>query len=725
VTGPGGAAPGSAADAGLPARYEVRSFLGQGGMGRVYLCRDSELDVIVAVKVLASHLAADPTALEQIRAEARAVAKFRGCANILSLYSFEQYQGSWYLVMEFAAGGALDDRLKRDGKMPEAECRRLGAEVAEALHYAHRHRVLHRDIKPANILLDASGRAKVADFGIAKILQGEQQSTSTLSISGTPVYMPPEAVLRGPLDARSDLYSLGCMLYEMATGKRPYKGTPLEIFMSKTSEGTRVPDPRQIAPEVSADYAAIVGKASAPSPGDRYADGAALAKALRAGLPPEAEESASTMTSSHASVSGGDLPTMKEPGGAPQVPAATAPVPAAKAPVPAAEAPRAEAPPAFPPRRRSLVPIVAGVAVLLVGGGIAAALLSGGEKPLTPDPGVAKAPPKDPPKDPPKETPPKESPPKESPPKETPPKETPPKEVPPTPDPPKEAPPKESPPKESPPKEKPFGFAVPGLPAPPALPPGFTPPKGFRVVEGRVACEKDGAEMVLVPAGEFPMGSEIAADAGSDDELPEHNMKLGAYLIDRHEVTVGQFRRFCEERGRVLPVQPGSMEDRMPVVNISYELATEYASWAGKRLPTEAEWERAARGTDKRLYPWGNEPDPERYNGLGAEDGFVGLAPCGSFPKGASPVGCLDMSGNAAEWCSDWYRKDAYRLPEADNPRGPTKGDDKELPKRVLRGGNMKAKKPSLVRAAIRNSAAEGKVRVDAGIGFRCVVSVP
>jgi len=130
----------------LPPRYEVLRFLGRGGMGRVYLCRDADLDVEVALKVLPAEATEEEEALDQIRKEARAAARFRDCPGILSLYGFEQFRDTRYLVMEFAAGGSLYERLKREKSLTEAECRRIGAEVAEALDCAHRRSVIHRDI---------------------------------------------------------------------------------------------------------------------------------------------------------------------------------------------------------------------------------------------------------------------------------------------------------------------------------------------------------------------------------------------------------------------------------------------------------------------------------------------------------------------------------------------------------------------------------------------------
>ena len=199
---------------------------------------------------------------------------------------------------------------------------------------------------------------------------------------------------------------------------------------------------------------------------------------------------------------------------------------------------------------------------------------------------------------------------------------------------------------------------------------------------------KDGSILIYIPPGEFIMGS--PEGEGDSDEHPQHRVYLDGYFIGKYEVTVAQFRKFCEETGYKMPEQPSWNKDNHPVVNVTWEDAVAYCKWAGLRLPTEAEWEKAARGTDGRKYPWGNhEPyyngryyanyDPGNYS----EDGYKYTAPVGSYPHGASPYGCMDMAGNVWEWCYDWYDEDYYKNSPYRNPKGPSSGT-----KRVCRGGS-------------------------------------
>ncbi|MBI3270017.1 MAG: SUMF1/EgtB/PvdO family nonheme iron enzyme [Planctomycetes bacterium] len=220
--------------------------------------------------------------------------------------------------------------------------------------------------------------------------------------------------------------------------------------------------------------------------------------------------------------------------------------------------------------------------------------------------------------------------------------------------------------------------------------------------------EKDGSELLLVPAGEFFLGS----DRAHGDERPRHIVRLNAYFIGRNPVTNAQFERFVKATGYSEWPGGGKRFDapNQPVVTVSWADARAYCEWAGVRLPTEAEWEKAARGTDDREYPWGNEPPTERLANFGMNVGNT--TPIGSYPEGASPYGCLDMAGNVWEWCSSLYRP--YRYDAADGREDPTADGA-----RVLRGGAWVSDR-MVVRAAYRNDDGPG-YRVDF-VGFRVVV---
>jgi formylglycine-generating enzyme required for sulfatase activity len=304
-----------------------------------------------------------------------------------------------------------------------------------------------------------------------------------------------------------------------------------------------------------------------------------------------------------------------------------------------------------------------------------------------------------------------------------------------------------------------FYFNSPGG-VPPVIPPASSPPtpspsSGTQIAVGSYSQQpqtppaslvgNDGAEMVLVPSGEFSMGSDRdeldrlqASRESFGDEIPRHRVYLDAFYIDKYEVTNAHFQQFVQATGHRTqaelvnganwraPRGPGSSItglEQHPVVQVSQEDAKAYCSWAGKRLPTEAEWEKAARGTDGQHYPWGNQFDGRRVNFCdtncaykwkdnAANDGYRYTAPVGSYEEGKSPYGAYDMAGNVWEWVADWYDANYYRHSPAHNPQGPASGD-----KTVLRGGGW-GDLALHVRASDRVRRAPA--RQNDTFGFRC-----
>ncbi len=232
---------------------------------------------------------------------------------------------------------------------------------------------------------------------------------------------------------------------------------------------------------------------------------------------------------------------------------------------------------------------------------------------------------------------------------------------------------------------------------------------------------KDGSILIYIPAGEFTMGS----NHGDSDEKPVHKVYLDGYYIGKYEVTNRQYKKFCDATGYPYPTpDPGfpGMDNYFenypdyPVVNETWYGAVAYCKWAGLRLPTEAEWEKAARGTDGRKYPWGNsESGTNKANywigDNGQDDSYHYTSPVGSFPRGISPYGCYDMAGNAFEWCSDGYDANYYRHSPYKNPKGPASDSF-----RVNRGGSWRFSVWE-IRCSFRNWPAPDYRRKD--FGFR------
>jgi len=230
---------------------------------------------------------------------------------------------------------------------------------------------------------------------------------------------------------------------------------------------------------------------------------------------------------------------------------------------------------------------------------------------------------------------------------------------------------------------------------------------------------KDGAAMVLVPAGEFTMGS----DKGDDDEQPVHKVFLDSFYIDKFEVTNGRFAKFVEA---IQSEPPWGFADKetpvlladQPVRWVNWMDAMGYCLWAGKRLPTEAEWEKAARGADGRAYPWGNDPPTPTHAVFGLKEGGTDtVSPIGNRDKGKSPYGVHDMAGNLYEWTTDWYDEQFYSKNPAINPRGPSEGTAK-----VQRGGSY-TNGPYRLRSTFRTKG--DPTEHDPNVGFRCAQDVP
>jgi eukaryotic-like serine/threonine-protein kinase len=247
-------------------RYRIIRKLGAGGMANVYLAEDQELGRRVAIKILDDRHAADDSFIERFRREAKNAAGLSH-PNIVSIYDRGEAEGTYYIAMEYLSGRSLKELIVGRGPTPIRIAIDYTRQVLAALGFAHRHGIVHRDIKPHNVVVDADGRLKVTDFGIAR--SGASQMTEVGSIIGTAQYLSPEQARGAPVDQRSDVYSVGIVLYEMLTGKVPFTGdTPLEIAMKHLSE-VPVP-PSEVRSDVPDDLDLVVLRALAKDPEDRY-----------------------------------------------------------------------------------------------------------------------------------------------------------------------------------------------------------------------------------------------------------------------------------------------------------------------------------------------------------------------------------------------------------------------------------------------------------------------
>lgn len=575
-------------------RYEVKGRLGRGGMAEVFSAYDPALNRQVAIKVLPRQLTFQTELRQRFEYEVKTIGSLRHDA-IVPVYDVGEHEGQPYLVMPHMAGGSLRQRL---GHLTNQEIATIFTRLADAVDKAHEKGIIHRDIKPDNVLLDESGKAYLADFGIARALEATAPFTAGV---GTAAYMSPEQVKGEALDGRSDIYALGVTLFELWTGEPPYQAANANTVQYKHVQDP-IPNILQRNPKLPRACRAIMNKAMAKQPKDRYATAGELAKAITAvAYPPP---------------------------------------------------PKKADPPQKSILERPLWQWVAAIIALLAGvagfcndsfGVIdrissnptatnVPALSENGTEPLTP-----------------------------------------------TPEPP-------------------------------------TPETAITLGATRVR-PADGMVLRGVPGGTFMMGSDPAQDPqAQDNEQPQHPVTLDDYWIDQTEVTNAMYGK-CVAAGNC--DASSNADDStyngadFPVVGVSWYDADAYCRWAGGRLPTEAEWEYAARGDTRRIYPWDGSFDASRLNARGTGDGYERTAPVGSFsPVGDSWVEAQDMAGNVWEWVYDWYSD--YDDSAKTNPSGPESGDFK-----VLRGGSWSSD-------AIYNRAANRNGYVpdsrNATFGFRCVL---
>ena len=259
-------------------RYEATHLVARGGMAQVYRAMDLQLDRPVALKVLFPELSVDRTFVERFRREAQAAANLSH-PNIVPVFDWGEDDGSYFIVMEYIDGRPLSAVLRDPAPLPPNQIATIGAGVAAALAFAHRHGVVHRDVKPGNVLITPDGDVKVTDFGIARAVNTEESLTQTGAVMGTAAYFSPEQAEGKGVDSRSDIYSLGVVLYEMAVGKPPFTGDSPVAVASKHVRDTPVL-PREANPLVPVALEAVIMKAMAKLPDDRYRS----AEELRADL---------------------------------------------------------------------------------------------------------------------------------------------------------------------------------------------------------------------------------------------------------------------------------------------------------------------------------------------------------------------------------------------------------------------------------------------------------
>jgi len=705
-------------------KYEIAEVIGQGAFGTVFRAVDSSLGRVVALKVLHPILMTDEVWVNRFRREGTAMARLHH-PHIAVIYEIGELDGRLFIAMQYVPGPNLGQRLKEDGPLAWEEALRIAGDIAGALDHAHRAGVLHRDLKPENILLGPDGPV-LTDFGVARLI-GESRMGSTLSaggVVGTPHYIAPEVWRGQPSTPAADTYALACIVAEMLTGKRLYDGPSTPAVMHAHFQPPELPAEWPV--ETPPGLSDVLQRALSQEPDARYAAAGEFASALAAldalqepAIPDALAVAASAIaTAPVASTVSTGANTVK-PAGERSRP--TLPGSQAEAQQPAGPSPRLLLWSGIIGAVVALLLCVWGLSALLNGaanGGTAVAAATATEPTPTDTavPVVVRTATRMP--------------------------------APPTPL-----------PSITPVSTEHFVIthtvqagetmtsiaelyegvtaealaAWNGITDPNAMVVGqvlivppqpiFTPTPTATLNPNNPPVNAelgdiwtrpaDGMTMVYVPAGSFLMGSEDGDSEADSDEFPQHEVTLDSFWIDRTEVTNAQYERCVADGDCPTSFFAESTSWNgadYPVVGVSWMDAEAYCTWAGGRLPTEAEWEYAARGPEANRYPWGDELPTCELAQFASCDGET--IPVGGRPAGASWVGALDMTGNVWEWVQDWYG--SYVDSPSNNPTGPTEGDYK-----VLRGGSWGGTSRNVRSADRIHNQPENRA---GSVGFRCAL---
>jgi formylglycine-generating enzyme required for sulfatase activity len=659
-------------------------------MAVVYKAYDTRLERDVALKLIRTEAIPQEQherLIHRFEREARSMAKMRH-PNIMQIFDYGEVNGTPYLVMEYLPGGTL--KQYTGSPMDYRQAARLLAPIADALSFAHQLGIIHRDVKPSNIIISQTGIPLLSDFGIAKLLEDQDASLTNTGFGvGTPQYMAPEQ-WQNQICPQTDIYALAIIFYELITGQKPYSAdTPAAIAIQQVTEP--LVRPRTYVADLPESVEKVLFKALSLDPQNRHPEmrlfASELASIAIGNLQKPDYPEAKTQTDEELTFDPfEEQPTFDQLEDKPSPPSKTSNK-------------------THVIRIWQIVLIASLVLICIAGTVFGAFKLVGIFMPDQVTEGLAvlesdgnKA----------------------------------------------EAPESQTThqihhgenPALSPTSAEPITFQEPlTLTATPLI--DNTPTPTLRIGSSTTR-DADGMLMMYVPAGSFVMGSAQNDPDAFSHEKPQHEVYQDVFWMDAYEVSNAMFAAFVSQTDyRTLaerqgfsymyddsykwipidginwrnPMGPETYaDDMLPVVHVSYDDATVYCQWAGGRLPTEAEWEKAARGEDGRTYPWGNTFDPDKLHHYSSS----GPVSVDLFPQGKSPYGIYQMAGNAFEWTKDWYRSDYYGISTRENPTGPSAGEY-----RAIRGGSWNNSQKN-VRAAHRDYSMPNYM--NHLLGFRCVM---